>query len=86
MTDVSTRDDMSTHADLAKMLKLPLATTVELRKRENWPHHRFGRHVRFTPDQVAEIVATHAVKAESASEEPAVLGGVTKRSASRRAS
>lgn len=50
-----------THADLAKRLKLPLSTTVELRKREGWPHYRFGKAVRFTEEQVAEIIATHAV-------------------------
>lgn len=50
-----------THADLAERLNLPLSTVVELRKREGWPHHRFGKAVRFTEAQVAEIVATHVV-------------------------
>lgn len=50
-----------THADIADRLKLPVSTVVELRKREGWPHVRFGKAVRFTEAQYAEIVATHVV-------------------------
>ena len=50
-----------THADIADRLKLPVSTVVELRKREGWPHVRFGKAVRFTEEQYAEIVATHVV-------------------------
>jgi excisionase family DNA binding protein len=50
-----------THADLAERLRLPLSTTVDLRKREGWPHVRLGRKVRFTEAQIAEIIASHTV-------------------------
>lgn len=50
-----------THADLAERLKLPLSTTVELRKREGWPHVRFGKAVRFTEGMIEEIIASHVV-------------------------
>lgn len=50
-----------THADVAERMNLPLSTTVELRKREGWPHVRFGKSVRFTEEQVAEIIASHVV-------------------------
>lgn len=50
-----------THADLAERLNLPLSTVVDLRRREGWPHVRFGKSVRFTEEQFAEIVATHVV-------------------------
>lgn len=54
-------DTLRTHADLAEVLNLPLSTTVELRKREGWPHVRIGRHVRFTAEQIEQIKTTHTV-------------------------
>lgn len=62
-----------THADLAERLNLPLSTTVELRKREGWPHCRFGKAVRFTEEQAAQIVASHIV-ADGAAETSAFPG------------
>ena len=50
-----------THADVAERLNLSLSTTVELRKREGWPHVKLGRAVRFTEEQMAQIVASHTV-------------------------
>lgn len=48
-----------TEAELADLLKLPAATLGELRRRENWTHLRFGRSVRYTSEQVEEIVKRH---------------------------
>lgn len=61
------------HADLAERLNLPLSTIVELRQREGWPHHRFGKAIRFTEEQVAEIIASHAVH-NAPSEHPTFPG------------
>jgi excisionase family DNA binding protein len=61
---------LKTHADLAERLNLPLSTTIELRKREGWPHIRLGRKVRFTDEQIDQIIATHTVV-----EAPAVVEG-----------
>lgn len=63
-----------THSDVAERLNLPLSTTVELRKREGWPHHRFGKAIRFTEDQVAEIIASHAVTVSGREEKPTFEG------------
>lgn len=63
-----------THADLAERLQIPLSTVVEMRKREGWPHHRFGKHVRFTDEQIEEIVARHKV-ATAAAPAPPVFEG-----------
>lgn len=52
---------LKTHADLAERLNLPLSTVVDLRKREGWPHVRLGKAVRFTDEQITEIVASHVV-------------------------
>lgn len=50
-----------THADIAERLNMPLSTVVEIRKREGWPHVRVGKAVRFTEEQVGEIIASHVV-------------------------
>ncbi len=50
-----------THADLAERLNMPLSTVVQLRKSEGWPHYRLGKTVRFTEEQVREILARHLV-------------------------
>lgn len=63
-----------THSDVAERLNLPLSTTVELRKREGWPHHRFGKAIRFTEEQVAEIIAAHAVTTASREQAPTFEG------------
>lgn len=62
------------HADVAKLLDLPLSTTVELRKREGWAHVRLGKAVRFTDEQVAEIIAAHTVTPDAKPEAPAFEG------------
>ena len=75
---------LRSHADLADLLNLPLSTTIELRKREQWPHMRFGRKVRFTDEQVDQILAQHA--SVDAAKAPPIFAGQTPRSARRRAS
>lgn len=35
-----------------------------------WPHERFGKRVRFTAEQVAQIEALHAVATKSAAANP----------------
>lgn len=58
MTD---SNHLLTHADLAERLNMPLSTVVQLRKSEGWPHYRLGKTVRFTEEQVREILARHLV-------------------------
>ena len=74
---------LKTHADLAARLSLPLSTVVELRKKEKWPHERFGRAVRFTDEQIEQIIATHTTVDETKA--PDMFAGQTKRSARRSA-
>ena len=48
--------------------------TVQRKCRDGeWPHLRFGRRYRFTPEQVAEIVGMHAVAPKTAT--PALAWG-----------
>jgi hypothetical protein len=75
---------LKTHVDLATLLNMPLSTVIELRKREAWPCVRLGRSVRFTDEQINQIVATHTVA--DAPAKPTAIAGQTARSARRRAS
>lgn len=47
--------------ELAESFQLPKSTLAELCKREGWPHHRLGRAIRFTGEQVEDILANHLV-------------------------
>lgn len=51
-----------TEAELAQRLQLPRSTIADLRQREGWPHQRFGRLVRYTPEDAAQIIAAHHIK------------------------
>jgi len=69
---------LTTEAALAELLELPLDRVVAMRKRNQWPHLKFGRwDVRYTDAHIAEIVATHEVKRTR----PAPRSGLTDRSA-----
>lgn len=72
---------LKTHADLADRLALPLSTTIELRKREGWPHVRLGRKVRFTDEQIEQIITTHTTVDQVVEK---VSSGLTARSSRRR--
>jgi len=81
---------LRTHADLAEMLNLAVSTVVELRKREGWPHVRLGRAVRFTDDQIAEIITSHTRSGVADDRESRIQTlmrdtGLTRRSAARMA-
>lgn len=67
-------DSLRTHSDLAEILNLPLSTTVELRKREGWPHIRLGKAVRFTSEHIEQIIATHSVATTGREQAPTFEG------------
>lgn len=52
--------------DLATYLGLHPQTVKERVAAREYPHHRFGRSVRFTPEDVAEIEAAAKVPARTA--------------------
>lgn len=73
---------LTSEADLAAQFGISEAKASELRRRHNWPHVRLGRfHIRYTPEQVAAIVAMETVKPKSA--KTTGLAGQTGRSARR---
>jgi excisionase family DNA binding protein len=53
-------DPLLSVADLAEMFGLSEATVRTLCARHEWPHLKFGRVVRFTELNVAEIIEIHS--------------------------
>lgn len=82
MTPLLTRD-----TDLAEQFGITVEKLHDLRKLNRWPHVRLGRFdIRFTAEQVAQIVALHSVAPAKAADAPTTLPGQTSRSAARRRS
>lgn len=76
--------EIYTEAEFAEMLKMPTRVVADIRKRENWPHLRFGRSIRYTAEHVDEIMRTHITTDSSRgseAEEHGRLPGQTSRSA-----
>lgn len=72
---------------LAEQFGISLDRLHKLRRRYHWPHVRLGRQdVRFTSEQVAEIVRLQsAAPVPKSAAAPVVATGQTKRSARRSA-
>ncbi|GAB3667152.1 hypothetical protein GCM10027596_35850 [Nocardioides korecus] len=50
-----------TETELAEVLRLETDHVRHLRQREGWPHVKLGRQVRFTEDDVRDIIKSHHV-------------------------
>lgn len=55
-------DEVLTEAELSEKPKLPRSVVASLRKTEEWEHLRFGRHVRYSEEQVQKIIRSHVVR------------------------
>jgi hypothetical protein len=75
-------DKLSTADDLAEMFGVPRERVLRWSRQFAWPRTRIGRSVRWTPEQVAEIVAKHSISGGTI----APADGRTVRSATRRRS
>lgn len=75
MTDV-----LLTPADLGERVKIPADRVVRLCRERAWPFVKFGRTVRFTEEQAAQIVAMQTVLPKP---KAATSKGQTAKSASR---
>lgn len=78
--------NLTTEQDLAeRILQVPVEKAAELRRRHRWPHVRIGRFdVRYTDEQVVQIVEMHTAVSEPAKKTLApVISGQTARSARR---
>ena len=51
-----TDDALMSPDEVAKLMGLSRAKVMELRIKQQWPHVRLGKRIRFTRDQYAEIV------------------------------
>lgn len=71
--------------DLGAILRRSRRAIVDLCREESWPHVKVGKQITFTPEQAAQIVATHTVVKTKAEPDAPVLAGLTARSAARSA-
>lgn len=46
---------------LAEKLDIPESTVADLRKRHGWAHTALGRAIRYTDEQIAQIIRNHTV-------------------------
>lgn len=70
-------------ATLAAMFDVTEEQVMEWRRTYRWPSLKVGRTIRFTPEHVEQIIASHSIRQAGSSEAP-VISGQTSRSASRR--
>lgn len=79
--------NLRTEAQLAADFGLPVEKVAELRRKRSWPHVRLSRFdVRYTDEQIAEIVERHSQRPKAGATAPAKVTGQTSRSANRRRS
>lgn len=79
--------NLTTEADLAAGWGLPTDKVAALRRKHHWPHVRLGRFdIRYTDDQVADIVRLHSERVATPSSPDLKVTGQTARSAARRRS
>ena len=73
-----------TDTDLADQFGITVEELNVLRLRHHWPHVKLGRkHVRFTPEQVEQIIRQHSEAVTPGPAKPLAFAGQTKRSAAR---
>lgn len=73
--------DLLTEEELADLLKVTPRMAAAWRREYDWPCLRFKRRVRYTPEQVATILASHEHKPQGAG--VIQISGQTRRSAGR---
>ena len=77
--------NLLTFADLAERMQLTEAQAVALRRKNNWPCVRLGgKTIRFTEEQVDQIIAQHIDATRPAVTSAPAIAGQTKGSRSRR--
>lgn len=69
-----------TPEDLAQRFDAPVSTVMKWNRDHQWPHVRVGNRIRWTEEQVAEILRRQTV---TSTEAPS-LPGQTRRSATRK--
>lgn len=76
--------ELLTPADLAERLRVTEHQLHELRRKHSWPCVRFSpKVIRFTPEQVEQIIERHTVAEPTPTSPPPLIPGQTARSAAR---
>lgn len=70
-----------TPADLAEMFGATEETILRWRREHSWPSIKIGRSIRFSPEHVEQILATHEAKPALAEPVEVEASGQTARSA-----
>lgn len=77
--------DLITDVTLAEKFGVTTKRLHSMRRYHHWPCVKLGNQIRFTPEQVTQIVDMQTVTAEAApAARPAIVKGQTPRSAARR--
>lgn len=75
--------NLTTEAQLADQFGIAVEKVADLRRRHRWPHVRLGRFdIRYTDEQVADIVRLHTEKVATPATPDLKVSGQTARSAS----
>jgi len=53
-------DKLITIGELAELFQISRSTAYRLKKSQNWPCHRFGTEIRFSPENIEAIKALNA--------------------------
>ena len=72
-----------TPAALADMLDATEANVLQWRRQYAWPSVKIGKTIRFTSEQVEQIIAKHSVAPSKSKAAAPVIDGQTRRSARR---
>lgn len=79
--------EYTTPAELAEKLGVTEAKVLEWRRQHAWPSLKIGKTIRFTAEQVEQIIARHtSTPKHTTAATPILIDGQTKRSAARSAS
>ena len=53
-------EPLLTIGEVAALFKISRSSAYRLKKQDNWPCHRFGTELRFSPEDIATIQAKYA--------------------------
>lgn len=80
---MSEQPELLTPAEVAKRLRITPKKVMELRRVNGWPYVKLGRSIRFTPQQVEQIIGKQSVTPSASTAD--ALPGQTAASARRSA-
>ena len=71
---------MMTMTELAELFQISRSHAYELKKEQDWPHHQFGKQIRFSAEDVEAIRAMNRKPARRDPRQAPRIGVAAKRS------